>query len=119
MIDPKFRAKAVRSPRGATKTEIDWADGHKSVYPHEVLRGYCPCAGCQGHGTEISFVPAQGKSLEIDEIEAVGNYALSLHWFDGHSSGIYSYKYLRSLCQCPECAGSIGVDEHKPLPRSE
>ena len=36
---------------------------------------------------------------------------------DGHDTGLYSYKYLRSLCQCGECAGSIGVDQHKPLPR--
>ena len=47
--DPRFRAVAVRSPRGARVTEIDWGDGHKGVYPHAVLRGYCPCAGCQGH----------------------------------------------------------------------
>jgi len=119
VIDPKYRAKAVRSPRGATKTEIDWADGHKSVYPHEVLRGYCPCAGCQGHSNTISFVAAQGTALEIDDLEPVGNYALCIHWFDGHDTGLYSYKYLRSLCQCAECAGSLGVDQHKPLPRSE
>ena len=118
MTDPKYRAKAVRSPRGATKTEIDWGDGHKGVYPHEVLRGYCPCAGCQGHSGTISFIKAEGHQLEIDAIEPVGNYALAIKWFDGHDTGIYSYKYLRSLCQCPECKGSLGVDEHQPVPRT-
>jgi DUF971 family protein len=101
--DPRFKATAIRSPRGARTTEIDWADGHKGVYPHEVLRGYCPCAGCQGHTGDISFVETSGDQQQLDDIEPVGGYALSLKWFDGHASGIYSYRYLRALCQCREC----------------
>ncbi len=108
MSSDKFVAKAIRSPRGAHATEIDWADGHKSVYPHEILRGYCPCAGCQGHSGTISFIEASGTALEIDDFETVGNYALRIVWFDGHGSGLYSYTYLRSLCQCAECAGPRG-----------
>src|SRR5678810_723221 len=102
--NPREKPIRIRSPRGARVTEIDWADGHKGIYPHDQLRGYCPCAGCQGHSGEINFIPAEGQSLELDEIEPVGNYALRLKWFDGHSSGIYSFRYLRSLCRCPECA---------------
>ncbi|MCL2725229.1 MAG: DUF971 domain-containing protein [Polyangiaceae bacterium] len=83
--------------------EIDWGDGHESVYPHEILRGYCPCAGCQGHEGTIKFRYPEGNQRELDAIEPVGNYALRLTWFDGHRSGIYSYKYLRALCQCDEC----------------
>jgi DUF971 family protein len=41
---------------------------------------------------------------ELEDITTVGNYALSLKWFDGHDSGIYSFKYLRSLCRCAQCA---------------
>ena len=100
------KAVRVRSPRGARTTEIDWADGHKGVYPHDVLRGFCPCAGCQGHSGEINFKPAEGTALELDEIEKVGSYALRLKWFDGHSSGIYSFRYLRGLCRCAECSAS-------------
>jgi DUF971 family protein len=33
----------------------------------------------------------------------VGRYALSFHWNDGHQSGIYSWEYLRRVCQCEEC----------------
>jgi DUF971 family protein len=115
MTDKKHIAVAIRSPRGTRVTEIDWADGHKGIYPHEMLRGYCPCAGCQGHSGTISFVkPASDTQLEIDEIEPVGNYALQLTWLDGHGSGIYSYIYLRSLCQCSECTGPRG----EPIPRA-
>jgi DUF971 family protein len=106
--NPKFVAKAIRSPRGARVTEIDWADGHKGIYPHEVLRGYCPCAGCQGHAGPISFIKCEGTALEIDDMKPVGNYALQIDWFDGHSTGIYSYTYLRALCQCDACHGPHG-----------
>lgn len=113
MSGPNLREKAVkvRSPRGARVTEIDWGDGHKGIYPHEFLRGYCPCAGCQGHSGEIKFVQHQGPALELEEIEAVGSYALRLVWFDGHSSGIYSYRYLRTLCRCAECLAAAAAND--------
>lgn len=102
--DPRReRAVRVRSPRGAHTTEIEWGDGHLGVYPHKILRGFCPCAGCQGHSGEINFIEVSGIGLELDEIEKVGSYALALKWFDGHTTGIYSYRYLRSLCHCDAC----------------
>lgn len=113
--DKKLKCVAVRSPRGAKTTEIEWGDGHKGIYPHTILRGYCPCAGCQGREGSIKFIEVtDGAMLEIENIEPVGNYALRFDWFDGHGSGIYSYRYLRALCQCAECKTS---DDHPPLPR--
>ena len=38
------------------------------------------------------------------EIRGVGNYAIELRWHDGHSTGIYTYDYLRSLCPCSSCS---------------
>lgn len=101
MADRRTTPTAVRSPFRATTTEIDWADGHKGVYPHEVLRGYCPCAGCQGHSGEIRFI--SGGDTSIKTIEPVGDYALHVAWGDGHDTGIYTFRYLRALCQCDEC----------------
>ncbi len=117
MTDLRTRCRAVRSPRGARTTEIDWADGHKGIYPHRVLRGYCPCAGCQGHSGTITFLPPSELQLQLEHIEPVGNYALRLEWFDGHGSGLYSYKYLRALCQCPECQPEGELAEHGERPR--
>ena len=105
--DPRFKPVAIRSPRGARTTEIDWADGHKAVYPHAILRGYCPCATCQGHSGEVRLVETRDDQLELEDITPVGGYALGLKWFDGHDSGIYSYAYLRSLCQCPQCKEQV------------
>jgi DUF971 family protein len=87
--------KRIKAPHGAKIFEITWADGETSVLPHEILRGYCPCATCQGHSGTIKYVP--GGNLELRTIERVGNYALSLGWGDGHDSGIYTFDYLRKL----------------------
>ncbi len=94
--DPKATTPTmVRAPVGAAVTEIDWVDGHTSVLPNTFLRGYCPCAGCQGHSGEIKFIP--GNNAEITALEEVGSYALQFTWGDGHGSGIYSFRYLRRL----------------------
>jgi DUF971 family protein len=117
MSDKTTKCVAVKSPRGATTTEIEWGDGHRGIYPHEILRGYCPCAGCQGHSGTISFVAPSGIQVELEDIEPVGNYALTLKWFDGHATGIYSYRYLRALCQCDECRPGAMKSDRSELPR--
>ena len=98
----------IRAPRGARVMEIEWADGHCGTYPHELLRGYCPCANCQGHEGPIEFV--EGGDLELVDIQQVGNYALRLVWGDGHQTGIYSYRFLRELCACSSCAAAEPKD---------
>lgn len=80
---------------------IEWNDAHVSEYPFAYLRGWCPCAGCQGHSGERRFVHADS---DLQKIAVVGRYALNLTWGDGHETGIYSYQYLRQLCPCPLCA---------------
>jgi DUF971 family protein len=115
--DPKYRCVAVRSPRGARETVIEWGDGHRGVYPHEILRGYCPCAECQGHEGTIKFVAPTATQLELAEIEPAGNYALCLKWFDGHDGGLYSYAYLRALCHCDECRPGAMKNERGDLSR--
>jgi DUF971 family protein len=91
----------VRSPRGALVTEIDWSDGKTTRYAHLTLRALCPCAKCQGHDRGIRWVEsveqASKLTLEIADIEQVGNYAVGLTWGDSHSGGIYTFEYLREL----------------------
>lgn len=88
----------VRAPRGARVLEIDWSDGESTSYRHLVLRAFCPCAHCQGHQGPIRFWEgAEEANLELTELEPVGNYALRLVWGDGHSTGIYTFRFLRDL----------------------
>jgi ATP-binding protein involved in chromosome partitioning len=53
------------------------------------------------------------KTIPLDistkRIDKVGRYALTLAFSDGHSTGIYTYKSLRKLCECEKCAKEKGT----------
>jgi DUF971 family protein len=93
----------VRHERGARRVVVSWDDGHSSTYSIDYLRNWCPCALCQGHGATPKRLALEGQ--ELQRIEPVGNYALSLVWGDGHDTGIYTFRWLRSLCPCDACGG--------------
>ena len=95
--------------------KIDWKDGHRSDYSLEYLRDECPCASCTGaHDTEPQKTNYSQQSpfqmykarLKMESVEAVGHYAVRIHWNDGHSTGIYSFDHLRKICPCEECRAS-------------
>ncbi|SRR5690606_26883319 len=94
-IPPHSRPLSIKAPQGEPWFEVRWYDDSLSRIPNAILRGYCPCAGCQGHGGPVSY--QAGHNDELREIEPVGNYALRLVWGDGHGSGLYSFDYLRKL----------------------
>jgi DUF971 family protein len=88
---------------------IRWRDGHESRYPLDDLRKVCPCADCrtadrpQG-GLHVLSGPVIGRGeSRIVRMAPVGRYALGFTWNDGHSTGIYSFDFLRSLCPCDAC----------------
>ena len=91
----KRRPPNISAPHDARQLGIDWNDGESSTIPHEILRGYCPCATCQGHSGKIAF--PGGGDLELVELATVGNYAIRLTWGDRHGSGLYSYDFLHAL----------------------
>lgn len=98
--------------RGAEDgVRVTWADDHISFYPLKYLRGFCPCAVCQGHGSTWSYVPIEAP--KVTGIEEVGNYALNIVWSDGagrpHTTGIYSFDILRELCPCETCRAAQGA----------
>lgn len=100
----------LRAPKGALVLEITWDDGVVSTFPHRLLRGFCPCAYCQGHQGPIRWAEsAPAHDLPIQDIDEVGNYALRLGWSDGHTTGIYTFRFLRQLHALTE----LSLDEAK------
>ncbi|HEY7087738.1 MAG TPA: DUF971 domain-containing protein [Tepidisphaeraceae bacterium] len=95
------------------KLEIDWQDGHKSVYSISMLRSMCPCAQCRviREGSDPHDISPGVKSkplltilpgnytdkVTVAEAQMVGKYAIKLTFSDGHDSGIFSFEYLRQL----------------------
>jgi len=81
---------------------IAWNDGTESFLKLEVLRRACPCAACGGEPDVLGNVSRPqvvytDKSFQLVGFDLVGGYALQPRWADGHSSGIYSFNYLRRL----------------------
>jgi len=90
---------------------LTWSDGHTAEYAYDYLRGFCPCAGCQGHsGLKIRFLPPP-RPVTPETIQPVGNYAISILWSDGHGTGIYRFDFLRQICPCEKCGGAPDVVE--------
>lgn len=107
-----FRPNAIRLDKKRRVLEIPWDDGHISEYAWDSLRAACPCAGCRGGHANMGATPDANvgatsdsnvfsltpvPSFKLDRVEMSGNYALKLYWSDGHSTGIYSWEYLRAL----------------------
>ena len=95
--------------------DITWADGHESHYDFAYLREECPCATCNDErGKKQTFAAAAPASSAVlpmfkpkpraQSATVMGNYAVQIRFSDGHSTGIYSYDHLRSICPCAECA---------------
>jgi DUF971 family protein len=103
---PASEPVEIRHERAARRVVVTWEDGHVSAFPLDYLRSWCPCAMCQGHSAQASYLALQGQ--ELVHLDGVGNYAVSFTWQDGHSTGIYSFRLLRQLCPCEVCGGPKG-----------
>lgn len=84
---------------------IEWMDGGRTLHSMSQLRRDCPCATCN---TEREKIAKPGPSLRvissstpvvsearIVEFSPVGRYALSFLFNDGHSTGIYTFDFLK------------------------
>ena len=88
----------IRLHRKSGILELKFADGGIYSLPAEFLRVHSPSAEVRGHGPGQEVLQTGKKDVRIDNIEAVGNYAVRLHFSDDHDTGIYSWEYLRELC---------------------
>ena len=77
--------------------EIAFDDGRRFELSYELLRVYSPSAEVRGHGPGQEVLQVGKKTVGITELEPVGRYAVRPTFSDGHSTGIYSWEYLRSL----------------------
>lgn len=108
------RPTGITANKSQRELTVIWADGHASVYPFGLLRAACPCASCRGGhenmGPEpdphvFDLQPEEAPANRLANVVAVGSYAVSIVWEDGHDYGIYNWRYLRALCPCEQCRG--------------
>jgi len=108
------RPTGITANKTKRELTLTWSDGHESAYPFGLLRAACPCAACRGGHENMQAEPDDSvftadlpDSLEtrLVNVRAVGSYAISIAWEDGHDYGIYNWHYLRALCPCEEHHG--------------
>jgi len=83
---------------------IQWNDGTESYLDLQFLRRACPCAACGGEPDVLGNilrpnVTYANNSFDLADFQMIGGYAIQPRWADGHSTGIYSFQYLRRLSQ--------------------
>jgi DUF971 family protein len=79
--------------------ELAYEDGNTYRLPFELLRVLSPSAEVQGHGPGQETLQTGKREVLIANLEPVGHYALKPSFSDGHDSGLYSWDYLRFLCE--------------------
>jgi ATP-binding protein involved in chromosome partitioning len=89
-----------------SKITFKWPDGHVTIYPARDLRLACRCAACieETSGRPLLDPASVAATIRANHMELMGQYAVSITWSDGHSTGIYNFRDLRAGCPCEECA---------------
>ena len=93
----KHVPKELNLHRQSRVLEITFDDDVHFNLPCEYLRVFSPSAEVQGHGPGQEVLQVGKEDVNIEHIDPVGNYAVCLHFDDGHNTGIYSWDTLYGL----------------------
>lgn len=83
--------------QASRKLEIHFDSGEVFELSCEYLRVYSQSAEVTGHAPGQEVLQVGKQDVSIDDITPVGNYAVKLHFSDGHDSGIYTWQRLYDL----------------------
>ena len=102
-IEPMATPPRAPSPTALTLhqasrvLEVAFDDGAHFRIPFELMRVYSPSAEVQGHGPGQEVLQTGKREVGIDDVQAVGHYAVQPRFSDGHDTGIFSWDYLYRL----------------------
>ncbi|MFT7404779.1 gamma-butyrobetaine hydroxylase-like domain-containing protein [Zhongshania sp.] len=99
---PQTNPTNIKFRKQSQQLELSYANGEQFSLNSEFLRVHSPSAEVRGHGAGQETLQTGKLKVEITELIPVGNYALQLVFSDGHDSGIFSWTYLRELCDQQE-----------------
>lgn len=85
----------IKLKRKSKLLEVSFDNGEMFNISCEMLRVHSPSAEVQQHGNPI--LVTHKKEVNINAIEAVGNYAVKIVFDDGHDTGLFSWKILYEL----------------------
>jgi DUF971 family protein len=104
--------------------EVSFSDGASFRIPFELMRVYSPSAEVQGHGEGQEVLQTGKRTVTLQSLEPIGNYAVQPTFSDGHNTGIFSWDYLYHLgaqeaalwAQYEARLQSAGRDRDGPMP---
>lgn len=81
------------------RLEILWKDKSITIVDPYTLRLNCPCASCVDEITGKRVLDPSKVSIDIKILGArnIGRYGLAVNFSDGHNTGIYKFKNVKSL----------------------
>lgn len=101
--DDRFTPTDLNLKLSTQELHVTWGDGQQSVFALARLRAACPCAVCRSERqsrspSSLPVLPSRpGDEPRVTDANLVGNYAIQFTWSDGHSAGIFDFRYLRTL----------------------
>lgn len=87
----------IRLPKDRRTLRVAFDDGRTFDLSAELLRVTSPSAEVQGHSEAERKTVGGKRNVAILSVDPVGNYAVRLGFDDMHSTGIYSWTFLRDL----------------------
>ena len=87
----------IRLLKDRRSLRIVFDDGRTFDLSAELLRVTSPSAEVQGHSEAERKTVGGKRNVAILSVDPVGNYAVRLGFDDMHSTGIYSWAFLRDL----------------------
>ncbi len=81
------------------KLQVSWEEGKPASYETFDLRFACPCANCIDENTGVQILTKESIATDISVVrhQLVGRYGMSIHFSDGHNTGIYKFSKLKGL----------------------
>lgn len=88
----------LRFSKSKQTLNVKFDDGAAFKLPYKYLRLESPSAEVQGHGSGPKPpAPVVSDDISVEKADPVGRYAVRIFFSDGHSSGLYTWTYLREL----------------------
>ena len=87
----------IRLPKDRRTLRVAFDDGRTFDLSAELLRVTSPSAEVQGHSEAERKTVGGKRNVTILSVDPVGIYAIRLGFDDMHSTGIYSWAFLRDL----------------------
>jgi DUF971 family protein len=112
----------IRILDGGRTLSVAFDDGESFRFSAEHLRVRSPSAEVRGHSKATRKTVGGKRNVSILEAIPVGNYAVRLEFDDMHTTGVYTWRYLRALGETMaadfaaylEELAVVGLDRDRP-----